>query len=75
MFLNETQEVVNEFVFNVTTFIDENDRIISQIDEIIAGLADIHESINNVRLWIKLASGERIILICCFLDQLSDCAG
>ena len=51
LFLNETQASVNEFVFNVTTFIDENDRIIRQIDDIIAGLADIH---NQVNLVIKL---------------------
>ena len=48
LFLNETQEAIDDFIFNVTTFIDENERIISEIDELIAGLADIHERINSV---------------------------
>ena len=49
LFLNETQEVVDQFVFNVSSFISENERIISEIDNIVAGLANIHSRINKVR--------------------------
>ena len=48
MFLNATREAVEQFTFNITTFISENERIISEIDDIIAGLADIHERANAV---------------------------
>ncbi len=36
------------FVVNVTQFISDNDRIIADIDTLIAGLADIHSRINRV---------------------------
>lgn len=49
LFLNATQEAVNQFVFNVSAFIAENERIIDEIDDIIAGLADIHSRVNKVR--------------------------
>lgn len=49
LFLNATRERVSEFMFNTTTFIAENDRIISEIDDLIAGLADVHSRVNKVR--------------------------
>lgn len=49
VFLNVTREAVTQFVFNVSAFIAENDRIIGEIDDIIAGLADIHSRVNKVR--------------------------
>ena len=49
LFLNATRDAVDQFVFNVTSFIAENERIIAEIDDIIAGLADIHSRVNKVR--------------------------
>lgn len=51
LFLNATREAVDQFVFNISTFIAENDRIIGEIDDIIAGLADIHSRVNKVKLF------------------------
>lgn len=48
MFLNATREAVDQFVFNVSAFVAENERIIGEIDAIISGLADIHDRVNKV---------------------------
>ena len=47
-FLNTTRVTGEAFIVNVSQFIDENNRIISEIDSLVAGLADIHSRINRV---------------------------
>jgi len=48
LLLNQTSDLVRTFVFNTTTFIAENDRLIGEIDDIISGLAGIHNSLSRV---------------------------
>lgn len=47
-FLNATRAASEAFVVNVSQFIEVNDRIINEIDILIAGLSDIHSRINRV---------------------------
>ena len=47
-FLNATRVAGEAFKVNVSQFIAENDRIITEIDTLIAGLGDIHSRINRV---------------------------
>ena len=48
MFLNSTRDRAAAFVFNTSSFISENDRLIDQIDGIITGLAEMHNRLNTV---------------------------
>ncbi len=57
-FLNATRVAGEAFVVNVTQFISDNDRIIDEIDTLIAGLADIHSRIN--RVWQRILMKEYV---------------
>ena len=48
MFINVTRRAVDRFSIDVGEFVLENNRIIGEIDMIIASLGDIHTRINTV---------------------------
>ena len=50
LFLNATQVTAERLVVNITEFVNENNRIIEEIDSLIAGLEDIYARINTVHV-------------------------
>ena len=48
MFINATRLSAEQLVINVSSFIEENEQIISDIDSLIARLSDIHSRVNTV---------------------------